>query len=49
MPVMPNEFVCTITERYIELYEIITGKKFVRNSSVNLLGDIEATVRALGL
>ena len=46
MPVMPDEFVDTITDRYIELYEIITGKKFVRNTSTNLLGDIEAAVNA---
>ena len=49
MPVMPDEFVNTITERYIELYEIITGKKFVRNTSTNLLGDIDAVVKALGI
>ena len=49
MPVMPDEFVNTITDRYIELYEIITGKKFLKNTSPNLLGDIEATVKALGL
>ena len=49
MPVMPDDFVNTITDRYIELYEIITGKKFVRNTSSNLLGDIEATIKALGI
>ncbi len=49
MPVMPDEFVNTITDRYIELYEIITGKKFVRNTSANLLGDIDAVVKALGI
>jgi len=49
MPVMPDDFVNTITDRYIELYEIITGKKFVRNTSTNLLGDIEATIKALGI
>ena len=30
MPFMPDEFVNTITERYIELYERITGKQFVK-------------------
>jgi phosphoribosylaminoimidazole-succinocarboxamide synthase len=49
MPVMPDEFVDTITDRYIELYEIITGKKFVRNTSTNLLGDIEASVMSYEL
>ena len=49
MPVMPDEFVDTITDRYIELYEIITGNKFVRNTSANLLGDIEAAVNGYKL
>ena len=33
MPVMPDEFVATVTERYIELYERITGKNFVKADS----------------
>ncbi len=49
MPVMPDEFVDTITDRYIELHDIITGKKFVRNESADLLGDIEAAVKAYSL
>jgi phosphoribosylaminoimidazole-succinocarboxamide synthase len=40
MPFMPDEFVNTITDRYIELYETITGKKFEKNTSANLIGDI---------
>jgi phosphoribosylaminoimidazole-succinocarboxamide synthase len=44
MPAMPNEFVDTITERYIELYEKVTGKKFVKDTSANLLTDIEKSV-----
>jgi phosphoribosylaminoimidazole-succinocarboxamide synthase len=40
MPFMPDEFVNIITERYIELFEIVTGKKFVRNTSVNQLQEI---------
>lgn len=28
MPVMPDEFVSTVTERYVELFERITGKNF---------------------
>jgi phosphoribosylaminoimidazole-succinocarboxamide synthase len=28
MPEMPDEFVQTVTERYVELYERITGKRF---------------------
>lgn len=44
MPVMPDEFVNTITDRYIELYEKVTGKKFVKNTSANILDDIEKAV-----
>jgi len=40
MPFMPDEFVNTITERYIELYEIVTGKIFERNRSEDTLTDI---------
>ena len=36
MPDMPDEFVKTISERYIELYEIITGKTFVPDVNQNL-------------
>ena len=49
MPLMPDEFVDTITDRYIELHDIITGKKFVRNESTDLLGDIETAVKAYSL
>lgn len=37
MPLMPDEFVDVITDRYIELYEIVTGKKFVRDNSQDIL------------
>ena len=36
MPFMPDEFVNTITERYIELYERITGKDFVKAETENI-------------
>lgn len=32
MPFMPDDFVELVTERYIELYEKITGKTFVKSS-----------------
>jgi phosphoribosylaminoimidazole-succinocarboxamide synthase len=37
MPLMPDEFVETVTDRYIELYEVITGTTFekIDNSSIN--------------
>ena len=30
---MPDEFVAQITERYIELFEKITGRTFVKDES----------------
>jgi phosphoribosylaminoimidazole-succinocarboxamide synthase len=36
MPEMPDAFVTTITERYIELYERITGKAFERGGDGNI-------------
>jgi len=44
MPDMPEEFVNTITERYIELYEKVTGQTFVRNHSTDIKADIENSV-----
>ena len=44
MPTMPDEFVETITERYIQLYEIVTGKVFVRNPSEDIHSEIETSV-----
>jgi phosphoribosylaminoimidazole-succinocarboxamide synthase len=36
MPVMPDEFVEVVTDRYIELYEKITGNKFERADTSNI-------------
>ena len=47
MPFMPDEFVDVITNRYIELFEIVTGKQFVRDSSQDILNDIQAVVLKL--
>ncbi|MFN8323614.1 MAG: phosphoribosylaminoimidazolesuccinocarboxamide synthase [Chitinophagales bacterium] len=44
MPFMPDEFVDVITSRYIELYEILTGKTFVRNNSSDVLNEIFVSV-----
>ena len=41
MPIMPDDFVEKITARYIELYEIITGKAFVKGSYKNIEKRIE--------
>lgn len=45
VPFMPDEFVNEISERYIELYEKITGKKFIKNESTNILSRIENNIR----
>ena len=44
MPDMPDSFVDTITERYIELYEKITGKSFEKSDTSNINKRIETHV-----
>jgi phosphoribosylaminoimidazole-succinocarboxamide synthase len=44
MPVMPDEFVQEITDRYIELFEKVTGKKFVKDESDDVVGRIEQNI-----
>ncbi|MDX9931288.1 MAG: phosphoribosylaminoimidazolesuccinocarboxamide synthase [Bacteroidales bacterium] len=44
VPEMDDAFVASVTDRYIELYESITGEKFVRQPLDNVAADIEATV-----
>lgn len=44
MPVMPDEFVQTVTDRYIELYEKITGKKFEKSDTSNIQERIQRNV-----
>lgn len=46
MPVMPESFVNTVTERYIELYEILTGQKFEKIDTSDQLSRIESRVTA---
>lgn len=46
MPVMPDEFVQTVTDRYIELYEVITGQKFQRADTSNIEERIQHNVEA---
>jgi len=46
MPVMPDDFVQTVTDRYIELYEVITGKKFQRADTTNIEERIQKNVEA---
>lgn len=46
VPEMTPEIVGSISERYIELYEQITGDSFVKNDDENVLNRIEANVLA---
>jgi phosphoribosylaminoimidazole-succinocarboxamide synthase len=44
MPEMPDSFVSVVTERYIELYEKITGKQFERADTSDIEGRIKFNV-----
>ena len=44
MPVMPDEFVDVVTERYIELFEKITGTKFEKSDTSNIQERIQKNV-----
>lgn len=44
VPFMPDEFVASVTERYIELFENITGDKFEKSDTSQLLSRIEKNV-----
>jgi phosphoribosylaminoimidazole-succinocarboxamide synthase len=44
VPVMTNEKVIEISERYIELYENITGEKFIKSDTSTILQRIEKNV-----
>lgn len=46
VPEMNNELITSISERYIELYENITGEKFVKRSYDNIMEKIETTVNS---
>jgi len=44
MPEMPEEFVTMVSERYIELYEKITGDKFIKSDVTDIHSRIETNV-----
>ena len=44
VPEMTDEYCETVAQRYIELYEEITGEKFERNESADLAARIEKNV-----
>ena len=46
MPDMPDDFVNLVSERYIELYEKITGERFVKADVSNIQNRIESNVLA---
>ncbi len=46
MPVMPEEFVQVVSDRYIQLYELLTGEDFVKHDYRNLRDRIEKNVIA---
>jgi phosphoribosylaminoimidazole-succinocarboxamide synthase len=46
MPEMPDDFVNIVTDRYIELYERITGKTFEKSESTDINTRIEKNVMA---
>lgn len=46
MPFMPDEFVNIITDRYIELYEQITGEKFEKSDTTDIQARIQKNVEA---
>ena len=44
LPVMSDDYIQTVSERYIELYENITGENFVKADITNIQKRIEANV-----
>ncbi len=46
VPEMSNEWINEISDRYIELYEKVTGEKFVKHDSKNFIKEIEESVTA---
>jgi len=45
MPEMPEEFVSEVSERYIELYEKITGDSFIKEDPGDVNKRIEKNIR----
>ena len=44
MPEMPENFVAEVSERYIELFESITGEKFIKSDTDQIMSRIEKNV-----
>ena len=45
MPTMPDDFVNSVSARYIELYELLTGKTFVKELDNQILQSIESSIK----
>lgn len=45
VPEMGDDFVAAVSERYIELYEMLTGQSFVKSQTDDILGRIERNIR----
>ncbi|MEO6304099.1 MAG: phosphoribosylaminoimidazolesuccinocarboxamide synthase [Bacteroidia bacterium] len=45
IPTMSDEWLNEISSRYIELYEKVTGKSFVKSNYDNMLADIENSIK----
>jgi len=46
MPVIPSDFISLVSERYIELYEQITGKHFIKEQLLNVTERIKKNIDA---
>ena len=46
VPEMTDEFVHKVSERYIELYENITGEKFIKSDISDVLGRVEKNIHS---
>jgi phosphoribosylaminoimidazole-succinocarboxamide synthase len=44
VPEMSDEYITTVSERYMELYEQITGKTFEKGETSNIMARIETNV-----
>ena len=46
MPIMPEEFVDEVSERYIQLYELITGKKFIKADTNKIYDRVKTNIES---
>ena len=44
LSLMPDDFVISVTNRYIELFEKITGTTFLKGNATNIIARIEQNV-----